>query len=63
MRVLFTRAARERRVLVVNLHPNFYSRQSPEIRAWYDGLLDDATSRSDVLLTDFRGLVERIEIP
>jgi peptidoglycan/xylan/chitin deacetylase (PgdA/CDA1 family) len=63
MRVLFARAAREHRVLVVNLHPNFYSRQSLEIRDWYDGLLHDATSRSDVFLTDFRGLVERIELP
>ena len=63
MRTLFTRAAQEHRVLVVNLHPNFYSRQSPEIRAWYDGLLHDATLRSDVWLTDFRGLVERLEIP
>jgi hypothetical protein len=62
-RALFARAARERRVLVINLHPNFYSRQSPEVRAWYDGLLNDATSQSDVLLTDFRGLLQLIEFP
>jgi peptidoglycan/xylan/chitin deacetylase (PgdA/CDA1 family) len=62
MRTLFARAARECRVLVVNLHPNFYSRQSPEIRAWYDSLLNEATSRSDVFLTNLQGLVDRMEI-
>jgi hypothetical protein len=60
-RALFRRAANEHRVVVVNLHLNSYSRQSPEIRAWYDDLLNEATSRSDVLLTDFRGLLERVE--
>lgn len=60
---LGTRAAELGRVLVLNLHPNTYSRQSPEIRDWWDGLLAGLTRRSDVFLTDFRGLVPRIQMP
>lgn len=57
------RASALGRVLVLNLHPNSYSRQSPEIRDWYDALLAGLTRRSDVFLTDFRGLLPRIQLP
>lgn len=63
VRRLARRAAERHKVLVVNLHSNCYSRQSPQIRDWYDGLLAEATSRSDVFLTDFAGLLPRIRRP
>lgn len=57
---LIARARREERVLVINLHPNFYSQQNPEIRDWYDDLLHQITRTSDGFITDFRGLLPRI---
>lgn len=62
-RLLFEHAAAEGRTVVVNLHPNSYSCQTPDIAAWYDDLLARATSRSDVFLTDFRGLLPRVVMP
>jgi len=59
-RRLIARAAERGAVVVVNLHPNHYSRQSPEIRTWYDWLLAELSGRSDVFVTDFRGLLPRI---
>lgn len=57
------RAAGEGRALVINLHPNSYSRQTPDIRDWYDAVLADLTARSDVFLTDMRGLLARVRFP
>ncbi len=62
-RRLFARAADEGRVVVINLHPNCYSQQSPEIRAWYDILLSDLSDRSDVYVTHFRELIKRVQLP
>ena len=61
VRRLGDRAAELGRVVTVNLHPNSYSSQDPEMKQWYDILLSELTARSDVWLTDFRGLVERIQ--
>ncbi|MDQ7087529.1 MAG: hypothetical protein Q9Q13_06580, partial [Acidobacteriota bacterium] len=61
VRRLGDRAAELGRVVTLNLHPNSYSSQDPEMKAWYDTLLGELTARSDVWLTDFRGLVERIQ--
>lgn len=63
LRRLGARAAELGRVVTLNLHPNSYSSQDPDARDWYDALLGELTSRSDVWLTDFRGLVERIRHP
>ena len=63
VRRLVERAREEGRVLVVNLHPNFYSRFTPEARGWYDALLALATARSDVFLTTLEGLRPRIAVP
>lgn len=60
-RCLIKRAADLGRLLVINLHPNYYSRQSPETRAWYDGLLAELTARSDVLITDLRGILSHLQ--
>lgn len=60
---LALRAVDLERVIVLNLHPNTYSRQSPEIRRWYDRALGRLTARSDVFLTDFRNLLPRIQRP
>jgi peptidoglycan/xylan/chitin deacetylase (PgdA/CDA1 family) len=62
-RRLVARAREEGRVLVVNLHPNFYSRFTPEVRGWYDALLALATDRSDVFLCTLEGLRPRIAVP
>lgn len=62
-RRLTERVAEKGKALVLNLHPNNYSRQAPEARAWYDALLADLTSRSDVFVTDFAGLLPRVVIP
>lgn len=62
-RRLMQRAAEQGKALVVNLHPNNFSRQSPEARAWFAGLLGDLTSRSDAFVTDFAGLVPRVVHP
>jgi peptidoglycan/xylan/chitin deacetylase (PgdA/CDA1 family) len=62
-RRLADRAAEKGKALVLNLHPNNYSRQLPEARAWFDALLGDLTSRSDVFVTDFAGLVPRVVLP
>ncbi|RMG46480.1 MAG: hypothetical protein D6718_05585 [Acidobacteria bacterium] len=62
-RELLDRARELGRVVVLNLHPNAYSRQTPEIRRWYDWLLGEISSRSDILPTDFRGLLPRIVRP
>lgn len=63
LRALMCNAAARGRVIVVNLHPNGYSRQEPEVKEWYDALLGELTSRSDAFLTDFRGLLPRIVLP
>lgn len=63
VRRLLERARQERRVLVVNLHPNFYSRFTPEARAWYDALLALATAHSDAFVTTLEGLRPRILAP
>lgn len=63
LRLLVERARAEGRVLVVNLHPNFYSRFTPEVRGWYDALLALATARSDAFLTTLEGLRPRIALP
>lgn len=57
---LMKNACEHGRLVVVNLHPNSYSRQTPEIRDWYDFFLHEITRRSDVFLTDFRGLLPRL---
>lgn len=57
------RARAEGRVLVVNLHPNFYSRHSPEARAWYDALLGLATRHSDTWVPTLGELRQRILLP
>ena len=51
------------RALVVNLHPNYFSRQSPEVRDWYRALLGELTDRSDVHVTDLAGLLELLRDP
>jgi hypothetical protein len=51
------------RIVVINHHPNYYSRQNRDMRSWYDAILKELTSRSDLLLTDFRGLLSRIRLP
>ena len=63
VRRLVERAQQEGRVLVVNLHPNFYSRFTPEVRGWYDALLALATGRSDAFVTTLEALRERIIVP
>ncbi len=63
VRRLVERARQEGRVLVVNLHPNFYSRFTPEVRGWYDALLTLATGRSDAFVTTLEGLRARIIVP
>ena len=63
LRRLLARAREEGRVLVVNLHPNYYSRFTPEARGWYDALLALATGHSDVFLTTLEGLRPRIAAP
>jgi peptidoglycan/xylan/chitin deacetylase (PgdA/CDA1 family) len=60
-RRLFARAEELGRVVTINLHPNAYSRQDPDTRAWFDAVLDDVTKRSDVFVTDMRGLVANVE--
>nr|MCU0253145.1 hypothetical protein [Acidobacteriota bacterium] len=60
---LVARAREAGRVLVVNLHPNFYSRFTPEIRGWYDALLRLVTGSSDAFLTTLEGLRQRIVLP
>ncbi|MCU0222991.1 MAG: hypothetical protein MUF27_02755 [Acidobacteria bacterium] len=60
---LVARAREAGRVLVVNLHPNFYSRFTPEIRGWYDALLGLVTGSSDAFLTTLEGLRQRIVLP
>ncbi|UCF69182.1 MAG: hypothetical protein JSV80_07840 [Acidobacteriota bacterium] len=62
MRRLAARAADEGKLVTINLHPNTYSHQTPEMRAWYDALLADVTARSDVFVSDFRALLPRIAI-
>lgn len=62
-RRLFARARERGRLVVVNLHTNTYSRQTPEIRAWYDDLLRQVTSAPDVFVTDMAGLVPRVRLP
>jgi peptidoglycan/xylan/chitin deacetylase (PgdA/CDA1 family) len=59
-RQLLRHAADSGGLLVVNLHPNYYSSTSPMIGHWYDWLLSEVTSRSDVFLTDFEGLRSRL---
>jgi len=57
------RARAEGRVLVVNLHPNFYSRHSPDPRAWYDAVLGLVTRHSDTWVTTLGELRQRIRLP
>jgi peptidoglycan/xylan/chitin deacetylase (PgdA/CDA1 family) len=59
-RIVLNRAAADGRTIVINLHPNYYSSLSPDIRDWYDWLLQDITSRRSVFLTDLRGLAARL---
>ncbi|GAB4223641.1 MAG: hypothetical protein Kow0062_24180 [Acidobacteriota bacterium] len=51
------------RVLVINLHPNYYSRQTPEIRRWYRRLVGALTARSDVLVTGLGELCRLLRDP
>jgi len=51
------------RAVVVNLHPNYFSRQTPEVREWYRRLLGELTRRSDVHVTDLAGLLELLRDP
>jgi len=62
LRLARTAAARGR-ALVINLHPNYFSRQTPDIRRWYVRLLGELTSRSDVLVTTLGDLVSRLRDP
>ncbi len=57
------RARELERPLVVNLHPNYFSRQTPEIRAWYRALLGELTRRSDVEVTHLSGLLDLLRDP
>lgn len=59
-RRLSRRAASRGKALVLNLHPNNYSRQAPDARSWFDALLGELTSRSDVWITNFAGLLPRV---
>jgi peptidoglycan/xylan/chitin deacetylase (PgdA/CDA1 family) len=61
-RRLLARAAREERLLVINLHPNSYSSQSPEIRDWFDFLLGELQRRSDVHVAPLRDFHARVRI-
>lgn len=63
MQRLFVRAREEGRLVVINVHPNSYSQQSPEIRSWYDALLTELSHRSDTFITDFRGILTRVQRP
>ncbi|MFN7964656.1 MAG: hypothetical protein U0V87_03095 [Acidobacteriota bacterium] len=63
MQRLFVRARDEGRLVVINVHPNSYSQQSPEIRSWYDALLTELGRRSDTFITDFRGVLTRVQKP
>jgi peptidoglycan/xylan/chitin deacetylase (PgdA/CDA1 family) len=63
LRRLIDNAAERGRVITVNLHPNSYSSQDRDCRDWYDALLGELTRRSDAFVTDFRGLLDRIEVP
>ena len=62
-RSLMDNAAARGRVIVINLHPNNYSRQAPDARDWFDALLAELSTRSDAFVTDFRGLLPRIVMP
>ena len=63
VRRLARRAEELGRALVINLHPNYYSRQTPEIARWYRRVLEELTSRSDTLVTDLAGLAELYRDP
>lgn len=60
-RRLMARAAESGRVVTINLHPNNFSDQNPDCRAWYRILLADLRDRQDVFVTDMRGLVARVK--
>jgi peptidoglycan/xylan/chitin deacetylase (PgdA/CDA1 family) len=60
LRRLLERAAETRRTITLNLHPNSFSHQSPDCRDWYRALLRELSERTDVFVTDMRGLVERV---
>jgi peptidoglycan/xylan/chitin deacetylase (PgdA/CDA1 family) len=62
-RRLLERGRKSGNIVVINSHPNYYSRQSPDTRDWYRWLISEITSRSDVFITDFRNLVPRLELP
>jgi hypothetical protein len=57
---LLMRARARGELLVVNVHSNSYSAQSPDIRDWYRWFVKEIIGRSDVFITDFRGLGSRL---
>lgn len=60
---LMDRAAEQGKVLVMNLHPNMFSRQHRAAQEWYRGLLSRLTQRSDVWVTPFSGLLPHLQQP
>ena len=60
-RRLMARAAERGRVVTINMHPNNFSDQNPECRAWYRAMLGELNDRSDVFVTDMRGLAARVK--
>jgi len=60
---LLQEARENRKVVTVNLHPHSYSIQDPQIKAWFDWLIDQITTSSEVFLCDFRTLLPRVQTP
>ena len=57
---LLDEAARQRGVVTVNLHPNYYSATHPDVRSWYDWLLREICTQPDVWVGSFSDYLELV---